>query len=180
MNTHNEKPFKQLWSELRKAGWNSRKPMGLSNNNTYIKPVHSIVLIDTINSVNLGEQELMSFGRQAGLLELPPLPSLPQHTTSVPTRPPIGNAAAYELAHRQMPRSPPSSPLAPDLAPSSPAHTSHAAPILPPVSNQCGSPLVAAGTVPVPSSEDRHSSQDDTEHETPDDNANQDILVTRK
>ncbi|KAF1785180.1 hypothetical protein GQ600_13553 [Phytophthora cactorum] len=38
MNSHNEKPFKQLWSELRKAGWNSRKPMGLNNNNTYIKP----------------------------------------------------------------------------------------------------------------------------------------------
>ncbi|KAG3111135.1 hypothetical protein PI125_g9405 [Phytophthora idaei] len=46
MNTHNEKPFKQLWSELRKAGWNSRKPMGLSNNNTYIKPGVSGPLVE--------------------------------------------------------------------------------------------------------------------------------------
>ncbi|ETP13203.1 hypothetical protein F441_11555 [Phytophthora nicotianae CJ01A1] len=38
MNAPNEKPFKQLWRELSKAGWKSRKPMGLSVDYTYVMP----------------------------------------------------------------------------------------------------------------------------------------------
>ncbi|KAG3102121.1 hypothetical protein PI125_g14235 [Phytophthora idaei] len=122
----------------------------------------------------------MSFGHQAGLLEIPSIPLIPQHTTLVPTRPPIDKSAANELARRRTLRSPPSPPLAPDLAPSSPAHTSHAASSLPPVSNQYGSSLVAAVAVPVPPSEDPQASQDDREEKTPEDNANQEDPVTWK
>lgn len=38
MNGPYEKTFKQLWRELSKQGWKSRKPKGLSVDFTYVKP----------------------------------------------------------------------------------------------------------------------------------------------
>ncbi|KAI9989132.1 hypothetical protein PInf_022882 [Phytophthora infestans] len=38
MNAPNEKPFKQLWRELSKAGLKARKPKGLSADFTYVMP----------------------------------------------------------------------------------------------------------------------------------------------
>ncbi|ETN14351.1 hypothetical protein PPTG_22233 [Phytophthora nicotianae INRA-310] len=98
MNAPNEKPFKQLWRELSKAGWKSRKPKGLSVDYTYVMPGVTGRLNIEKRGVEyfVGEQELMKFGRRRGLLELQPLPSLS-------TRAPMGKDAAYALACRRVP-----------------------------------------------------------------------------
>ncbi|EEY60504.1 uncharacterized protein PITG_13206 [Phytophthora infestans T30-4] len=96
LGSPNEKPFKQLWRELSKAGWKARKPKGLSADFTYVMPSVTGRLDAEKRGVKyfVGEQELMTFGRRQELLELSPLPSLP-------ARIPMGKNAA--LARRRAP-----------------------------------------------------------------------------
>ncbi|POM65180.1 Hypothetical protein PHPALM_19148, partial [Phytophthora palmivora] len=91
MNGPNEKSFKQLWRDLSKAGWKARKPKGLSVDFTYVKPGVSGRLDESSRAIDyfVGENELMAFARQSGLLELPIVPPPRKRLAASPARAPV-------------------------------------------------------------------------------------------